>query len=677
MKKSVLLLITGLLIWTLPASAFDDYTHYTTIGNIGVTVTNFGLIGNGVNEYQPSCEYPLGSTIEMMPRGGLWVGAKKDGVERVSTAIVDGAYAAGQEGFEFAAAIEDGVIERSTIETSPFYSLDAISQQDFVCTFYDTFLVIPGTAEEIPAHTPLGIRVDLETYAWSFSYADAYVILNYQVTNISDDVLEDVYIGFWQDTAICNTTFNDAFGDGYFNWYDDRNGYLAEEEMCYEYDDDSTRPNQGIGDLGNAEVYFGFRFLGSSIPEVHAIYNVWRWNTASSQEYPQYSMPTSESQRYTKMMEQLPNEEDWVTPIPDSWIMLLSAGPFTTIQPGETVSAVFAIVGAQWATPETEDTEDRRENLVINSNWAKKVYNGEDTNGNGVLDEGEDLDLDGQIDRFFGPEPPPSPTLTAIPGDGQVTLYWDRAPEEAIDRISREKDFEGYRIYRVQDPQGLIGRANDVTGAVEGYTLVAQFDLVNNFGYDTGFDLIREPGIVEGDSVHYKFVDNGVLSGWPYYYAVTTFDRGDPETNLQPLASSVNLNKTLVYPGKTGHEIEDDSIDEVGVYPNPYRVNAEWDGGKERERLLWFTNLPPKCTIRVYTLAGDLVDTIHHDAMTYTGSDIQLLDDVSNGQGRFAGGQHGWDVISSEDQAIATGMYLYVVEDDDGNIKRGKFLVVK
>lgn len=675
--KPTLVISVLLIFWSNPAIAYDDYTHYTNIGNIGVTITNFGVVGNGFDEDQPSCEYPLGTRTELMGRGGLWVGARKDGVRHVSTGIIDGAFSAGQAGFEFAAQLAEGVVERSTIETSPYYALNAVSQQDFVCSYYDTFSVIPGTNLEVPDHEPLEIRVDMETYAWSYSYADAFIILNYNITNIGSEPLEDLYIGFWQDTAVGNLLHSDYFGDREWDWYDDKNDYLNDLDMCYEYDDLSERSNTlDIGDLGNSQAYFGFRFLGASDPDVGSIFNMWVWNTASSQEYPQYSMPSNDLQRYDKMSFEL-SPPYWVTPAPDSWIMLLSAGPFEHVQPGETVNAVFAIVGGLWANLELEDTEERRENLILNANWAKKVYNGEDSNGNSQLDPGEDLDGDGEIDRFFGPEPPPSPQLKLVAEDSKVTLHWNDFPEDAIDRINRTKDFEGYRIYAVQNESGQVGRSNDVSGQVEGFTMLAQYDLVNELGYNIGMDDIYHPTVIDGDSFQYRFVDEGLLDGWPYYYGVTAYDRGDPEARLNPLASSINLNKQLIYPGKTSTDFEDGSIDDVGVYPNPYRAGASWDGPKERERLIWFTNLPEKCEIRIYTIAGELVDTIKHDSMTYSGADIDLLDRVGRGNAQFAGGEHAWDMVTQHDQAIATGLYLYSVEDDNGNVKTGKFMVVK
>ena len=79
--------------------------------------------------------------------------------------------------------------------------------------------------------------------------------------------------------------------------------------------------------------------------------------------------------------------------------------------------------------------------------------------------------------------------------------------------------------------------------------------------------------------------------------------------------------------------------------------------------------------IRIFSLAGDLVDIIHHDE-TYRGADINNIDEQKYPV--MAGGEHAWDLITMHDQATATGLYLFTVEDKtSGTIKEGKFLIIK
>ena len=654
--------------------AMDDYWHYTDVGSIGLTITNFGVLGQGYRrEEQPSCMYKLPPALEVeqvehMSYGGLWIGGKVNGIKRVSTGIVDGVFEFGEAGFEYTNTADpaDTIQIRSSLLTSPVFSPDAVSHQDFLCDFTDTNTVVPGTIPpvEIPDHSPLGIEVHLESYAWNYSFADAFVILNLDITNVSDHLIEELYLGYWLDVSVGNMNYTNIYEPGGgWNWYDNLNGFDQENDIAYSFDAD--------GDDGWSESYIGVKFLGNEprTEDLDVYYNQWQWNRASSFEYPEFVMPVDDIERYDKMSTQgnlaaIPND-----PQNDdaSWMLLITCGPLGDLPPDSTINVVYAIVCGRWASGGSDGPE-RRSNLTLNANWAQIAYNGEDSNGDGILQPDEDTNHDGILNRYILPAPPPSPRLHVVPGDRRVTLYWDNTPESAIDPITRLEDFEGYRIYSSRKTSGIEG----------GYTLLAEFDLVDNLGYDTGLEPITlpEPITIDGFEYHYQFVNEGVLNGWPTgnAFAVTAFDQGDPQNNLESLESDIDENLTFTYPGTP----PTDKAGQVYVYPNPYKVQAAWDGSGERDRLIWFANLPQRSTIKIFTLAGDLVKTMDHDAATYDGSNVERL---STGFGisrrALPGGEHAWDLISENDQAIATGLYLFTVEDNHGNTQVGKFLVIK
>ena len=134
-------------------------------------------------------------------------------------------------------------------------------------------------------------------------------------------------------------------------------------------------------------------------------------------------------------------------------------------------------------------------------------------------------------------------------------------------------------------------------------------------------------------------------------------------------------NYQKIIPGTLPTSNEDAKI---GVYPNPYYANAYWDGSSERLRKIYFFNLPAVCDLTIYTLSGDIVKKIHHDQQS-NGSDLRWFQNYSSdGKQTMSGGEHAWDLITDNDQAIATGLYLFAVKDlSTGKIKTGKFLVVK
>ncbi len=660
--------------------------------------------------------------VEHFSYAGLWFGGiggmNGEQQKLVSTAIVDGVFEYGEAGFEFTtSADEDDIVqERSSIVTSPLFDPEAVSHQDFICDFSDRRTKVPGTEIELIDHQPLGVNVHLESYAWNYAYADAFVILNYTFTNVSQYPIEDIHVGLWVDASVANMNYTSIYEPGGgFTWYDNLNGFDEEYNMGYQFDAD--------GDNGYAESYLGIRFLGASTlrSSYDVYYDQWQWSNASE---PDFFMPSTDEERYTKLST-TPNASIPSNPDEDpaSWMILLSAGSLGDIQPGESINAVFALVCGFWANS-AGDSPARRENLRVNSDWAQIAYNGEDVDGdgkldpdedlnnNGELDEGEDEyvasrdlngngywdpgepvfgdgdghldvyedtyqnfkrgieDSNGVIDRYILPSPPPSPNLLVVPGDGKVTLYWDDVSESFKDPITREEDFEGYRIY--SSPK--------TSGSKEQMSLLAQFDRDDSlaYGYDTGFEAVRYDTVINGRQYRYRFVNDHLLSGWPgkYFYSVTAFDRGNPENNLPSLESSVYENLTYAIPGK---RVNREKKRQIYVYPNPYKVNALWDGSGSRDRLIWFANLPEKATIRIYTLAGDLVDEVRHDASTYAGSDVARLRKQTQFQKtEFSGGEHAWDLITRNDQAIASGLYLYTVKDEKtGETYRGKFLVVK
>lgn len=677
----------------------DDDTRFTTVGSIGLTITNFGTIGDGFAVQaptdQPSCEYPRGSGIEHLFVGGLWVGGRRDdGTILVTSGARDiPSLRDVAAGFEFSNSADpnDVVRERSSIIDNPFFDPEAVSHQDFLADFTDSNLVVPGTTIRIPQHTPINISVHLESYAWNFPFADAFVILNYTIKNTGRRRLNDVYVGIWSDMVVRNTNITPPRVGTPF--YQHRSGsYIDSLRLAYAYDYDG---DPGFTDSG---LYAALKVLGAT-PQandatyrIKSLFNSWLFRNASD---PLFFSPQTDIESYDKMRLSLTKEiiENFLEGVPANHMTLISTGPFRSLDPDSSINVAFAMVCASkfGSDPTTQDTENSRQNLYTNAFWAQTAYDGEDRNGNNQLDPGEDVDRDGKIDRYVLPTPPTPPRLKVVPAENKVTLYWDRSAEESVDFISGKKDFEGYRLYRTQLGEDLPGK-----DLLSSFTRLADFDSSNGVGYDTGFDFIRLPqpvtfgetalnpvtGAPETIFYHYKFVNDNLLNGWQYGYAVTAFDRGDPEIRLLSLESSRLANVVRVFPGTPSREAQmaanGGNEIKVGVYPNPYRVSAAWDGNLERDRKLYFFNLPANCEVRVYSLGGDLVDKFEHRGASYAGEGIQWNEKFARGERVFAGGEHAWDLVTRDDQALASGLYYYTVEDfDSGKIQRGKFLVIK
>ena len=681
----------------------DEYDKFTSVGQLGMTITNFGILGNGWNRMedgsiQPSCNYKqytetLREQVEHFSYAGLWVGGIVNGQRRVSTAIVDGVFEAGDEGFElFADApikIQSSIASTTQDSMAQYYSPYAVSHQDVIADFKD-YGIFPSDGLGVSNHKPLGLDIHLEAYAWNYSYADAFVILNYTFTNMSADTIMDIYAGIWADASVANFNYTDYYSPGGgFTWYDNLDGFDRsldeagfERGIGYQYDAD--------GDDGWAESYVGFSILGSNIPMnyINSNYHQWVWTNSNNSDYPAYSMPIDDNARYDKMSSKVTQgtgpdyTPEGYPSTENSWIFLVSGGPIGSspslpdstswsLAPGDSCSISFTVVCARWAPGAGTDSPVQRKNLYVNYDWAQKAYDGEDKNRNNILDEGEDSNNNQAIDRYILPAPPPSPNMEIIVESNSVTLYWQNNSESFLDPISQVADFEGYKVY------GARKTANEGLGE---FTLLSETDMKNDIGYNTGFSTIRitnkfyEPDSLEinGEFYHYKFVNDGIKDGWLNYYAVTAYDQGDPEANLESLESSIYANRVYVYSGEPS-AVGDDW--EPSVYPNPYKGQALWDGFGSRNKMIWFRGLPEKAEIRIFSLAGDLVEVIHHDEL-YMGGDISNIDERKSSI--MSGGEHAWDLITMHDQATASGLYLFTVENKvNGTIKEGKFLIIK
>ena len=703
----VALLALGLMPWSegddrdnpqrLLRTSADTDRNYTTIGKIGLTVSNFGTVGSR-NAYwpdQPSCEYPRGSRVEHIYQAGLWIGAvsRISGQQHVSTGASDQASASriGRD-YEFTSEFPATVTQRSTISSSRFFSEDAVSHQDFLASYVDLNRRNPTTGDTIPEHTPLGLSVRQESYAWNFPFADFFVILNYTITNAGTDTLDSVYVGLWNNGVVRNTNAVRPGTPGYFDH--GANGFLDTLRMMYTFDYD------GIPTPPAADSYVAVKLLGCT-PFPHGadstgdlrgrtFFNAWRFRSASGDV--DYFSPvddggsiSGERSRYDRMASSMPQPKlDVLRTQAGNTTTLMSTGPFSSLRPGDSLNVVFGVLCSRkfGPAPARDDTRDQRRTLASNASFCQKAYDGEDLNGNNILDPGEDLNGNGRLDHYQLPQPPRPPLVRAEVDDQNLTIYWDRATsEQTVDPVTGERDFEGYRVYR-SNPGADFTSPSDLLLRL---TLVGEFDLPgNNVGYNTGFSavLLPEAKRFPGDTVAYwyRFPPAGTavthLNGWQYLYGVAAFDRGDSATGVTPLQSKTELVRAIpgTPPAAAG------SLKPVSVYPNPYYARGVWDGPGERNRKIYFINLPARCEIRVYTLAGDIVADIRHDAATYDGSDISWFQQFS-GIGvapEFSGGEHAWDLISRFDQAVATGLYLFSVKNSDtGDIATGKFLVIK
>lgn len=168
----------------------------------------------------------------------------------------------------------------------------------------------------------------------------------------------------------------------------------------------------------------------------------------------------------------------------------------------------------------------------------------------------------------------------------------------------------------------------------------------------------------------YKFEVPNLMSTVNYYINVTAFDFGSPQSDLPSLESSIVNGAVDVYPQESADSIAAKELG-VFVYPNPYRRDGGYKASSfedpptdklsaERQRRVHFVNLPPVCTIRIFTLDGDLVREWEHDS--------PATDPNS--------GHDSWDMITRNQQQVVSGLYYWTVEEPGGETQIGKLAII-
>ncbi|MFQ6613705.1 MAG: hypothetical protein ACE5D1_02575, partial [Fidelibacterota bacterium] len=123
----------------------------------------------------------------------------------------------------------------------------------------------------------------------------------------------------------------------------------------------------------------------------------------------------------------------------------------------------------------------------------------------------------------------------------------------------------------------------------------------------------------------------------------------------------------------TAPHIDNDQIasqmKRIKVVPNPYVATVPWEPRNRftsgrGPRSIHFNHLPPHCTIRIFTVSGELVRTIRHDSDLFEGTAE-------------------WDLLTKDNLSAAYGVYVFHVEADDPVTGKtlgefiGKFAVIK
>jgi hypothetical protein len=543
-----------------------DGSTVHNVGELQMHVTNWGEFGSRPSwalpwSEAPSAQWPAGSGVEYLWAAGLWVGAVKSGVPAVSTATYSWEFRPTQDPRDRMYKSAEGArggnrLPSPTADDDKDDTIDedwlngrdddddggidedfaAVSKQMFSCWYTDDQ---PIALQIYPQHNPLHVMVRQESYQWEEDRFDDFIGIEYKITNIGTDVLEELYIGFFAD---CDAGKRDA--DNY--WEDDATGRFFRPVACtdlgpvqidfaYTYDVD--------GDEGDTEGYFGVMFLGhttdptgDTAPERVGISTY--ANFSGSQSFEEGGDPTNDFERY-ELLSQETIERD--AAVPRDYRMLVSAGPFSTLFPGSTlVFQVAFVIGVRlggalenaasaqltydgaWfnldgnpltgidgrETPipgpaEGVVIDSCREELKTPINWPfrEPIYVNNDCAKENLFrsvcvyterDSAKfQTGIGGNEKQIFWivgtAPPPPSMRLDDHHSDG-IAVYWDNFSETIPDVKTQVFDFEGYRVWRADNWDRPLGTSALNGPSHELWKLLFEVDVINDFGEDSGFD---------------------------------------------------------------------------------------------------------------------------------------------------------------------------------------------
>ncbi|UCH62488.1 MAG: hypothetical protein JSU77_11910 [Fidelibacterota bacterium] len=275
-----------------------------------------------------------------------------------------------------------------------------------------------------------------------------------------------------------------------------------------------------------------------------------------------------------------------------------------------------------------------RDSLFTKIKWVQELFNDRFASNDGDLY----LTLQ-QISEEIGVPPAWPDNMTQNPVVGGCRIEW--SPVDGA---------QAYRVYRRDQVDFDLSEPVPTV-----YSLVYQCG-----GADPGGSVEYSPTI--GATA---WVDSSVFPVYNYWYYVTAI--GDDGTESSHFIGRTWPKSTdYIYGSIQPYDRERENLDDVHIIPNPYNAKSlkvyDWPQDK-----LTFYGLPANCRIRIYSQNGVLVFKHNHAS-----------------EGDLPVSNFNWDMRSASDQTIASGMYIYVIDQCRGYsgeeieaTKAGKFVVIR
>lgn len=687
-----LIIIISLLITASLTAQVESPLQVFNRGQLWHSVL-FGKSGPTYNDWRkagPSLDWPgfetnwlrtdIGGSPSYMVTGGLWVGAKKkpDSVLAVEDWAMYGSTVGSDVNSKY--IVKKNIFKHKN-GSNFWLQTDPRSGEEVIETEYEynPNYVLPNSVE-----IQLPVRVRRTVHQWSGSQKDEnYIIYEYVIKNISNELrvlyplkdIADTLYGFrimltyamqansrsW--TVLFPQETPGARNTQFF--------YDAARKMMYGFAEDypltpisQGRENFGLslsqGIIVNglptgeylAPAYVGVKLLYSSPDSTGQASRVGRsgWSAgvnAQDLQGPFYGVPGFLQNKYDLLVNPATAYQFYTNPVDLNYSKknrtwsLMNLGPWN-ILPGDSIVIAYC---------EVVNGVDYKTALNVNL-------------GTNVISSGSRRQFDASVARAqftydqyragYGlnhPDPPPAPEFKVeyFKGGDIVAnvVSFGKESESIVDSDYGFNKIVGYKLYR------------------SGFLPLGPWDSIATIYKDDANYF--QPVINK-----YVYSDSTVEIGKSYYYAVTAFDTGQvnwpvnpaavfPETGtnrVPPMESSIYASSNnAVRKGITPFLSTlppKSNLDEVLVVPNPFVIREGYSSPLETDQIQ-FVNIPNPCTIRIYTVRGDLVKTIP----------VQ-----------FEGGIIGWDQVTDYGQFAESGIYIFHIESASGT-KIGKFAIVR
>ncbi len=312
--------------------------------------------------------FPLPSSTQYLYSGGISFGGVVNGDSLVS------------QGVFFTNSFYSSEIFPEYPDSGGVIRTASFADDEFRAIYYDTITDLSITGNVGPydtVHTPLGLKITQTSYAWWDSLYDDFVIIEYLVENIGNNVITDGFVGLYFDCDIYD--INGDYANGYS---DDASGFLdtlliandpgSRAQIAYSYDIDGDPTPDTSWNSESIKGVYSVSLIDSDLPDPIVNFNWWRADFGprqlGSEEFPFYwfvdsslGRPQMNKDAYYMLAHPeidynsiemdihdstdgwLPSEESYNEFYKDTRFQY-SFGPFN-LQPGDSFNFAIAIAG--------------------------------------------------------------------------------------------------------------------------------------------------------------------------------------------------------------------------------------------------------------------------------------------------------------------------------------------